>query len=95
MQMTKTTTPIQVDLVNGDLISLGQALAQARQARGWSQKRLAEAAGSTQGVVSGLELGKTDSLTSTLQRHLDALGAHATLSISVPADGGASNWGQK
>lgn len=93
--MQVTTSPIQIDLVNDDLVSLGAALAEARQARGWSQQRLAEAAGSTQGVVSGLELGKTDSLTSTLKRHLDALGAHATLSISVPVDGGASNWGQK
>jgi transcriptional regulator with XRE-family HTH domain len=100
--MQVTTSPIQINLALDSFAALGAALAEARQVKGWSQQQLAEAAGSTQGVVSGLELGKTDSKSSTIQRHFDALGASTILSISFPSvgisnssDGGARSWGQK
>ena len=57
----------------GDPHTLGQRIAQLRHAQGWSQRRLAEAAGVSHGYVAQLELGR---LPSPGKFRLDAI-AHA------------------
>src|SRR6266852_1220169 len=59
--------------MDADPHSLGQRIAGLRHAQGWSQRRLAEAAGVSHGYVAQLELGR---LPSPGKFRLDAI-AHA------------------
>src|SRR5260370_18732363 len=59
--------------MHADPLALGQRIAGLRRAQGWSQRRLAEAAGVSHGYVALLELGR---LPSPGKFRLDAV-AHA------------------
>src|SRR6266480_952841 len=59
--------------MHADPLALGQRIAGLRHAQGWSQRRLAEAAGVSHGYVALLELGR---LPSHGKFRLDAV-AHA------------------
>jgi len=60
---------------------LGDRIRTARKARGWSQARLAEAAGISENTVLSIELGKRTPQGTKLRAVLDALG------LAAPADG--------
>jgi transcriptional regulator with XRE-family HTH domain len=66
-----------------DPVRLGLAVRALRRRRGWTQLRLAEAAGMSQAAVSRCERGEADALTcATLRDIADALGARLTVTIT-------------
>ncbi len=65
-----------------DAVRLGQAIRALRRRRGWTQQRLGEASGTSQGAVSRCERGDAHTLTCrTIVKIAEALGARATVSI--------------
>src|SRR5882762_7627847 len=81
--------------MHADPLALGQRIAGLRRAAGWSQRRLAEAAGVSHGYVALLELGRLpspgkfrlDAVARALNlRTSDALLGQQSLTIGAPAD---------
>lgn len=55
------------------LARLGQRIVKAREAKGWNQRELAEAAGLDQAIVSRVESGTREASLATLHKLRDAL----------------------
>ncbi|HEY5630183.1 MAG TPA: helix-turn-helix domain-containing protein [Candidatus Limnocylindrales bacterium] len=65
-----------------DSARLGQAIRALRRRRGWTQQRLGEESGTSQGAVSRCERGDAHTLTGrTIAKIVEALGARATVSV--------------
>jgi transcriptional regulator with XRE-family HTH domain len=67
---------------------IAAAVVEARTARGWTQRRLARALGTSNTAVSRIESGRHGMSLGTLQRLADALGVRFTIEPRRPADDG-------
>jgi HTH-type transcriptional regulator/antitoxin HipB len=67
---------------------LGAAIRRRRRELGWTQARLAEAAGATRAWVIGLEQGKPGAELTLVLRALTALGLAADIVVAPVAHGG-------
>jgi ribosome-binding protein aMBF1 (putative translation factor) len=63
---------------------VGRQIRELREARGVSQRQLAERMGTTQSVIARLEAGGTKPSLSTLERVANALGASLRVSLGPP-----------
>ncbi|HKZ92166.1 MAG TPA: helix-turn-helix domain-containing protein [Candidatus Limnocylindrales bacterium] len=60
-------------------LEIAAAVARARAARGWTQRRLAQALGTSNTAVSRIESGRHGMSVATLQRLADVLGVRFTI----------------
>ena len=65
-------------------LDLGRQILHLRLQRGWTQRELAEKAGTRQANISRLENGLLNPSVDMLQRVADALGADLTVTLAVP-----------
>ena len=65
--------------------ALATAVIEARKHAGLTQKELAESIKTSQGAVSRLESGATNTTIATLQRVAEATGTHLKISFEHPA----------
>ncbi len=68
-----------------DEFALADAILNARQQAGLTQKELAEKMDATQSVVARLESGASNTTFKTLQRVAEATGTHLKISFEQPA----------
>jgi transcriptional regulator with XRE-family HTH domain len=69
-------------------LELGRQILDLRLARGWSQKELAQHAGTKQANISRLENGLLNPSIDMLQKVADALGADLTVTLEVAGQRG-------
>jgi transcriptional regulator with XRE-family HTH domain len=73
-------------------LDLGQQILHFRHERGWTQKELAEKAGTKQANISRLENGLLNPSIDMLQRVAEALEVDLTVTLTVPAQHNGSQW---
>lgn len=70
-------------------MGIGERIAEARRAKGWSQARLGEEVGAVQTTVSSWERGRTEPTREDVQRIAAALGVSVG-ALELPTRGGSS-----
>jgi HTH-type transcriptional regulator/antitoxin HipB len=63
-------------------VTAGELVRRRREELGWSQSRLAEAAGTGQALISRIESGRVNPTVDMLKRLAGAMHAELTLSLS-------------